>query len=243
MDKYGNAVRLEKRQDGTEVWINEHNTTIKYEDTIKITDDFDEIADVVRSTVDLVQWVMFGYCPPQIEDLAKAGKVEVHRTTSIMNYASMLENLKLQMIVAPIKKTPFNFCKSFIKTMEAASIGVPLFATNCLPYSSAMDRSMLFDTGSELKEKILRLKDGSMKIYQDIIERQWKWLNSPCHEGDFDLRNFWLEDNMNIHIDMNKLHQKTVNVSMKVFSQSYEQRKAAEKANTIYKNENILITK
>ena len=42
----------------------------------------------------------------------------------------------------------------------------------------------------DLKEKILKLKFMSSKIYQDIIERQWQWLNSPCHEGDFDLKNF-----------------------------------------------------
>ena len=113
---------------------------MKFEDTSKITDDFDEIADVVRQTVNDFQWVFFGYCPPQIKDLADAKKVEVHGGLPIMNYPSMLENLQLQAIVAPIAKTTFNFCKSFIKTMEAAAIGVPLFATNCLPYSRVMPR-------------------------------------------------------------------------------------------------------
>ena len=64
----------------------------------------------------------------------------MHGGLPIMNYPSMLENLQLQAIVAPIAKTTFNFCKSFIKTMEAAAIGVPLFATNCLPYSRVMPR-------------------------------------------------------------------------------------------------------
>jgi len=58
-----------------------------------------------------------------------------------MNYASKLENLQLQAIVAPIKKMAFNYSKSFIKTMEAAALGIPLFATNCLPYNRVMERT------------------------------------------------------------------------------------------------------
>jgi len=63
-----------------------------------------------------------------------------------MNYASKLDNLKLQAIVAPIKKMAFNYSKSFIKTMEASALGIPLYATNCLPYSRVMEKSQLFDT-------------------------------------------------------------------------------------------------
>jgi len=68
-------------------------------------------------------------------------------------------------------------------------------------------------------------------------------LNYPCHEGDFNIKNFWLEDNLNVHIDLLKLRQKTLNVSLSNFAKQYEARKAQEKENTIYKNDNILITK
>ena len=112
----------------------------------------------------------FGYCPPQIQDLVEKKKIEVHGGVPIMNYASMLENLNLQAIVSPIKKIEFNFCKSFIKTMECAAIGVPLYATNCLPYSRVMKPSQLFDTSDELREKLRKLKFGSVGIYKDIVE-------------------------------------------------------------------------
>jgi len=160
-----------------------------------------------------------------------------------MNYPSKLEQLQLQAIVAPINKTTFNFSKSFIKTMEAAAIGVPLFATNCLPYCRVMDPEMLFDTGAELKEKLLKFKMLSPDRYGDIIERNWKWLNSPHHEGDFDVKNWWLEDNIGIHIDMLRMRSKPVNVSFTSFLQQYEARKLKQEKSTIYKNENILITK
>lgn len=98
--------------------------------------------------------------------------------------------------MSPIKKMEFNYCKSHIKTMECAALGVPLFATNCLPYSRVMPREQLFDTQEELKEKLMKLKFTSSHIYKDTIEKQWKWLNSPCYEGDFYLVNYWLEDNL-----------------------------------------------
>ena len=235
--KDGLACRKERLPDGREIWKNEVGNEVPEDQISKITDDFDDIADCVRSTVDEFQWVCFGYCPPQIKDLADKRKIEVHGGVPIMNYASMLENLNLQAIVSPIKKIEFNFCKSFIKTMECAAIGVPLFATNCLPYSRVMKPTQLFDTSDELKEKLRKLKFGSIGIYKNIIENQWKWLNSPCREGDFNIKNFWLEDNLNIWIDMNRLKQKTLNVSYASFIAQFNARKLAEAQSVIAKSE------
>lgn len=236
-DKNGLACRLVKQQDGTEQWINEKNEVVSENDTTKITDDFDDIAQLIRDTVNDFQYVCFGYCPPQIKDLADKGKIEVHGGVPIMNYPSMLENLKFQAIISPIKKMEFNYCKSFIKTMEAAAIGVPLFATNCEPYSRVMNPDQLFDTQDELKAKLTKLKFLTPSSYKGIIERQWKWLNSPIKEGDFKLNNFWLEDNLNIWLDIFRLRQKTLCVSMKHFVNSYEKRQEEEQKKLIAKSE------
>ena len=242
-DKNGLAVREEKQKDGTSKWINEKNEEVKFEDTTKITDDFDDIAECIRSTVNDFQWVCFGYAPPQIKDLVESKKVEFHGGVPINNYASVLEQLQLQAIVAPIKKMVFNYSKSFIKYMEGASVGVPVYATNCLPYNRIMPEDQLFDTADELKQKLLKLKFTSTNIYKDKIERQWNWLNSPCKEGDFQIKNYWLEDNLNIYIDLFRLRNKTLSISFDSFSKQYEKRLEEQKNNTIFKNENVLITK
>ena len=52
VDKNGKATRLKKQPDGTKVWINEDNQVVQEEDTILIKDDFDEVCDCIRSTVD-----------------------------------------------------------------------------------------------------------------------------------------------------------------------------------------------
>ena len=237
-DANGLCVREEKQKDGTSKWINEEGKEVKFEETHKITDDFDDICDCVRSTVNDFQWVCFGYCPPQIKDLADKGKVEVHQGCAIYGYPSKLENLHLQAIVAPIKKIPFNYSKSFIKYMECAAIGVPLFATNCLPYDRVMPKNQLFDTSDDLKQKLLKLKFDSVGIYQKMIENQWKWLNSPCIEGDYKLRSFWLEDNLNIHIDLNKLRPKFRMASMKFIKEQKEKQEKERQEKTIFSNDN-----
>ena len=155
-----------------------------------------------------------------------------------MNYASKFYNLGLQAVIAPIKKTEFNFCKSFIKTMECAALGIPLFATNCLPYDRVMDREFLFDTADELKDKLMKFKWQSTGAYQKSIEKQWKWLNSPTVEGDFEIRNFWLEDNLpNVWAPIFKMRQKGLTLSLKNFMKNYEARKAEEEKKTLYKSE------
>lgn len=243
IDENGKAVKEQKQPDGTSKWINQDNVEVDFNKTKKITDDFDDIADCIRDTVNDFQWVCFGYCPPQIDDLAKAGKIEVHGGVPILNYPSVLEKLQLQAIVAPIKKMEFNFCKSHIKYMECAAMGIPLFATNCLPYNRVMDSTQLFDSAEELKQKLLKFKFIGKNAYESIIEKQWKWFNTPCNEGDFQIKNYWLEDNLGIWIELFRMRSKSLSISMNAFATQYEQRKQQAAANTIYNDGNVLITK
>ena len=86
-DKNGLATRLKKKPDGTEAWVNENGKEVSIDDLHKIEDDFDDIVECVRSTVDDIQWVMFGYCPPQIKDLVESKKVQYIGGVPLMNYA------------------------------------------------------------------------------------------------------------------------------------------------------------
>jgi hypothetical protein len=127
--------------------------------------------------------------------------------------------------------------------MEAAALGIPLFASNCLPYNRIMPTDQLFNSSEELKQKILSLKFSSIGAYEKMIKSQWNWLNSPCVEGDFTIKNFWLEDNLQIYIDLNKLRPKTINISYTHFETQYNARKEQEEKNTVFKNENVTILK
>ena len=168
-------------------------------------DDFDEIADVIRETVDDLQWVIFGYEPPQLKDEIEKRKVECHGCVPILQYPSSLYNLGLQAIIAPLQDNEFNRCKSNIKYIESCAIGVPLFASNCIPYKGTLPENQLFSSQDDLKNKLLKLKFSSIGEYRKMIEQQWTWLNSPIQSGDFNLRNWWLEDNMRIWFKLFRL--------------------------------------
>ena len=232
--KDGLAARKKKEADGKDVWKNEKGEVVDETELQKIKDDLSDLIPLIQTTVKDFQWVFFGYCPEILKPLVQKRLIEVHSGVSILNYASKLENLHLQAIVAPIKDCVFNRCKSFIKYMECAAIGVPCFASNYLPYSRIMPREQLFDNNDELKNILLKLKFMSNGSYLKIIQKQWKWLNSPTHEGNFDVKNFWLEDNLNIYIDLKRLRQKPFNVSLKLFINNYNKQQQLEKENTIF---------
>ena len=241
-DKDGFACRKheDRNPDGTVTvkWFNQNNVEIPESETTVIEDDFDIIIDCIRKTVNDFQWVVFGYAPPKLQDLIRSGKIEVHGGSPIMNYPSVFDNLGLQAVVAPILDIEFNRCKSFIKYMECAALGVPLFASAYVPYTRVMPERQLFKDGDDLKEKLLNLKFSSSGAYRKMVENQWRWLNSPCHEGDFDIKNFWLEDNLNIWIDLSRLPQRCYNCSLKMYLDVKAKREKETKEKTIYSNEN-----
>lgn len=241
-DKDGYACRkqISKGTLGNDIvkWINQNGVEIPESETTEIQDDMDIILDCIKQTINDFQWVIFGYAPPKLKKEVDEGKIEVHGGTPIMNYPSVFDNLALQAVIAPIQDIEFNRCKSFIKYMECAALGVPLFASNTLPYIRVMPEKQLFKDWKELKEKLLNLKFSSVGAYQKIIENQWKWLNSPCHEGDFDIRNFWMEDNLGIWIELSRLRQRCNECSLEVYLKVKKEREEKKKEQTIYSNEN-----
>ena len=250
-DENGRACRLKEMLDpktGKQImdengkplmkWINQDGIEVPEEKTSVINDDLDIILDCIRETVNEVQWVFFGFSPPKLKDLIESGKIEVHGGVQIMNYPSKFDNLKLQAVVAPIIDMEFNRCKSFIKYMECAALGVPLFASRCLPYNRVMPESQMFSSSEELKDMIHKLKFSSNGAYQKMIERQWKWLNTPCVEGDFQIKSFWLEDNLNIYVDKYRMRPKCGLCSMDYYFKLKEQNEQKKKEQTIFSNDN-----
>lgn len=163
-----------------------------------VKDDFDEISDAIRETVDDFQWIIFGCAPYQIRDLVEQKKVVCYGTTPILSYPSTLQHLQLQAVVAPLIDNEFNRCKSTIKYLECCASGMPLFASNVIPYKGVVPDQFLFSNPKELKDKLLKLKFSSNGAYQKMIDDNWKWLNSPRHDGSFDLRDSWMESNLGI---------------------------------------------
>ena len=210
---------------GAEIWRDDNGNVISDTSLIeRAPDDLDLIEKTIRGTVDDVHWVIMGYTPPSLADLLQSGKVEYVPSIDIINYPKRLNSLQLQAVVAPLQDQEFNRCKSNIKCLECAATGVLLYASDIITYNRFLPPNQLFKTdGSDLTDKIKHLAyQMSTGAYVSAIERQWRWLNSPADEGDFKLKNWWMEDNFGIWLSLFKMQHKGSTVSFKMFRDTYE---------------------
>lgn len=221
-----------------QIWKNERGEFVDINTCTEIPDDLDIIIDCILKTIDEFQWVFFGYAPPKLKKFIDQKKIEYHGGVSILNYPSRLHSLKLSAIVAPITNTEFNLCKSNIKWLEASAIGVPLFAQNLSTYSRYMPETQLFDNSSDLYDKLMKLKYGSVGIYEKMIEGQWRFLNSRHEECGIKSPNWWLEDNIGPWMKLFSMRKKPPTVSLKKYIEVKERMKLKEDpSNILFKNE------
>lgn len=116
-------------------------------------DDFAEVIEFVRSTVDKYQWVFLGAFPPPLLPLVKSGKIEFHPWVNLLEYPNKLVDLKVQLTIAPLQDNKFNKSKSDIKFIESAILGIPCLCQNICTYDSAPDRYK-FSNITEFKTKL-----------------------------------------------------------------------------------------
>jgi len=240
------AIKKEKLPNGKEVWKNPRGKVIedisKY---LEVKDDLDVIIDAIEKTVDEVQWVFFGYAPPKLEKYIKAGKIECHGGVNIYNYPEVFAALNLNVVVAPLQDNEFNRCKSNIKWLECAALGIPLLAQDLNTYRNYMPEKQLFKTADDLLEKIDWFKKMSAGVYSDIIENQWKWLNSPHNEGGWNSPNWWLESNYGPWIKVWQMRHKSTEISLAKYIEVKKQREKEAKESVVLSKNNgdLLITK
>ena len=238
-DENGNVV-LGENGSPVKIWKNERGEEVNIANCKEVPDDLDLILDCILKTIDEFQWVFFGYAPPKLKDLIEQRKIEYHGGISILNYPAKLHALKLNAIVAPIRDEEFNRCKSNIKWLEASAIGVPLFAQNIDPtYAKYMPKTQLFDDSKDLYDKLMKMKYGSIGIYEKMIEAQWRFLNSPHEECGIKSPNWWLEDNIGVWIKFFSMRKKPQSVSLNKYIEAQEQMKRRnDPSNFLFNNDN-----
>lgn len=240
------VIKKEKMPDGKEVWKNPSGKIIedisKY---VEVKDDLDVVIDAIEKTVDSVQWVFFGYAPPKLEKYIKGKKIECHGGVNIYNYPEKFASLNLNAVIAPLQDNEFNRCKSNIKWLECAALGIPLLAQNINTYSNYMPERQLFRNSNELLEKIQWLQKMSAGVYGDIVETQWKWLNSPHHEGGWNSPNWWLESNYEPWIKIWQMRHKSSELSIAKYIEVKKAKEQKEKESIVLSKNNgdLLITK
>lgn len=246
IDEPNNVIKMEKTSDGKEIWKNPKGEVVEdissYEE---VKDDLDVIIDAIEKTVDSVQWVFFGYAPPKLEKYIKEKKIECHNGVNIYNYPEKMASLNLNVVVAPLQINEFNRCKSNIKWLECAALGIPLLAQNINTYSNYMPEKQLFNDSNDLLEKIQWLQKMSANVYSSIIDDQWKWLNSPHNEGGWNSPNWWLENNYEPWIKLWRMRHKSSEISLAKYIEIKKNREEQLRHSTVFSKNNgdLIITK
>ena len=204
-------------ENGKIIWKNERGEVVNIEECQIVKDDLDLILSTIERTVDEVQWVFFGYTPERLKPYIEKGKIECHGGVPIINYPMKLANLDLSLIVAPVIDCVFNRCKSNIKYLEAAAMGIPLFASDIPTYSNYMPKNQLFKDADDLYDKIMKFKTGSVGVYESIVKSQWKFLNSKHEECGIKSPNWWMEDNIGVWMRLFNMRKRGVTISMSRF--------------------------
>lgn len=124
----------------------------------------------IRDTVDQYEWVLGGNYPVQLSDLVTTERITLQPWQSPHDYPSTCKSLQADILIAPLKMSRFNECKSNIKMLEAVSMGVPGVYTHIVPYFDATMKAVDED---EFIDHIRYLAD-SVNNRQDVWEQDHK---------------------------------------------------------------------
>lgn len=130
--------------------------------------DWYECADAVDEIMkrhDDLRVTILGFLPPQInaflKDTARPwwnnNRIEYSDFVSTETYFQLIPHLRAEVAIAPLQESEFNKSKSCCKFLEYSCIGVPVVASDCLPYSDVItheDNGFLVLTKEEWIEAI-----------------------------------------------------------------------------------------
>ena len=152
----------------------------------EIVDDFSGVKEAVLETLEKYQYVFVGAIPQILIPFVKAGIVEFHSWQSIADFPRYLTSLNVNMAIAPLNDNIFNHCKSDIKLLEGAALGLPVACQDICTYSNAPIR---FKSGYDLVNKInetLRTEESYISASRAARKLvQSRWLENKENIGKF----------------------------------------------------------
>ncbi len=150
-------------------------------------DDFTHILPFITKNLNKYGFVFVGGVPRQLRYPEFNGKFTIIPWFDILNYPSLVNKIGADIVIAPLLDNVFNRCKSNIKFLEMASMGILPICQNLTPYQGyATD---LFDNSDDLEQIVDRyLSDKDLYMNRIIHNRQY--IDNPQ-------KPWWLENNLN----------------------------------------------
>ena len=135
--------------------------------------DLAQIRAVVAELADEVEWVFFGMCLEEIQPHLH----EFHRGVPFDAYPAKLASLGLDLAIAPLEANAFNDCKSNLRLLEYGALGIPVIASDAVPYRCGLPVTLLENATqkwvSAIRERIGErdaLREEGARLRQAVLQ-------------------------------------------------------------------------
>ncbi len=151
----------------------------------------DQLYEVLNDNPDCV-FVSMGFNPTAILRNIASDQVEIHPWSDIREHPYRVHRATPDIGLIPLRKSAFADCKSPIKWIEMAALGVPCVVSNTITYNPVVkhdENGLLFSNPEQFKMHLLRLikderlrkrlGDEARKVAEryNINERYKEWLD------------------------------------------------------------------
>jgi len=144
-------------------------------------DDLDRIKNVFTTILNKNKNVIFrfmGYLYAPLKNYVSTGRVELVKGVKVEQYPRHAQLNAPDIFLIPVTDTRFNHSKSSLKWLEAAAMGVPVVASNEMPYKSVISHGktgFLANTDIEWLNYINELIE-SAELRAKIGQASYEWV-------------------------------------------------------------------
>jgi hypothetical protein len=149
--------------------------------------DLDFLIPLVEKTVNEYQWVFQGVIPERLKIFVEAGKIEFIPWAPIYGLANVQFYLgRPDIIIAPLKPSIFNQCKSDLKFLESCALGAPCICTSFMntPFKSPYEgvAQICVEPDAEQWKASIDYLVNNPQAYADVVKKQREYLQTRWME-------------------------------------------------------------
>lgn len=149
--------------------------------------DLEFLIHLIEKTVDEFEWLFVGCIPPCLMAARDQGKVSFVDWVGFWQYPALMQSIRADIAIAPIRDSLFNYAKSDLKYVEYSAMGIPSICSSIGngigPYNQT-NANLVENKVDAWYSAIKNLLSDENKYY-DTINKQFDFVNKR-----------WLEDNM-----------------------------------------------
>lgn len=146
--------------------------------------DLEFLLPMIKKTLNEFDWMFIGVVP---EDLK--GKVKFVPWANFLEYPSMMQNIKADLAIAPIKDTIFNYAKSDLKYLEYSAMNIPSILSSVGNGIGPYDQTNGHLVDNDPDDWYMAIKEilSNEDKYNKILEDQQAFVNTRWLENNFEI--------------------------------------------------------